>query len=207
MFSELMPDAAPAAWRELQRRATVPVISPVDSALRDQARHRLLEWNLWRGDTIGAGQLLASLRQAPRRVGVAPIEREVRLATAAALLEHARLPRTASLDRPALEMLDSLARAGAGEAMRTNFVLVRIFREIGDAPRALAAVRRRRAGGQLRFRAPYLLAEARLAVATADTAGALEAYRRYLAFRTNPDPLLRPHRDSARAEYARLLQR
>jgi len=53
----------------------------------------------------------------------------------------------------------------------------------------------------------YLQEEGRLAALTADTAGAIAAYRHYLTLRSNPEPSLQPSVDSVRAELARLERR
>jgi hypothetical protein len=48
-------------------------------------------------------------------------------------------------------------------------------------------------------------AEGDLATIVGDTAGAIEAYSRYLTFRTDPDELGRPQVDSGRAALNALL--
>jgi hypothetical protein len=47
--------------------------------------------------------------------------------------------------------------------------------------------------------------EGRLAELAGDRRGAIEAYRRYLALRTNPDPSIKPQVEQVRAELARLV--
>ena len=47
--------------------------------------------------------------------------------------------------------------------------------------------------------------EGRLAEATGDTAGAMRAYRHYLALRADPEQALVPQRDSVRAALGALL--
>jgi hypothetical protein len=47
--------------------------------------------------------------------------------------------------------------------------------------------------------------EGRLAALTRDRAGAIRAYRHYVALRSDPEPALRPAADTVRAEPARLV--
>ncbi|MEJ2504150.1 MAG: hypothetical protein P8177_12700, partial [Gemmatimonadota bacterium] len=47
--------------------------------------------------------------------------------------------------------------------------------------------------------------EGRLAAAAGDTAAAVDAYRRYLAMRTDPEPALRPEVERVRRELERLV--
>ena len=207
-FADTEPSTAPAALAELRRRAALAPRNDEERQAQEPVVSASLLWRLWRGDTTGTAvealRLRASLRG--RWPETAPqLAREVRLASVLMLLEHHRLPRHGTITRPYLEQLDSLARVGAGEAFVANALLVRIFSELGDAPRALAAARRRLRGvGTSAWLAPTLLHEARLAARTGDAAGAATAYRHYLALRFDPEPRLRPLADSARAEYRRL---
>jgi hypothetical protein len=52
--------------------------------------------------------------------------------------------------------------------------------------------------------ATHLREEGRLAARLGDRAGAIRAYRHYLALRSDPEPRLRAARDSVRAELERL---
>jgi len=75
----------------------------------------------------------------------------------------------------------------------------------GDLPAALAAVRRRPYAYHLTdYLAAHLRQEGRLAAMTSDRAGAVRAYRHYLALRSDPEPALRPAVDTIRAELAKL---
>ncbi len=56
------------------------------------------------------------------------------------------------------------------------------------------------------FLAAYLGMEGRLAERVGDHAGAIRAYEHYLALRSDPEPGLRPGRDSVRAELARIVR-
>ncbi len=53
----------------------------------------------------------------------------------------------------------------------------------------------------------YLREEGRYGALVGDTAGAIRAYRHYLALREDPDPPWRPARDSVRVELAALGRR
>jgi hypothetical protein len=55
-------------------------------------------------------------------------------------------------------------------------------------------------------RVAMLKEEGDLATIVGDTAGAIEAYNRYLAFRTDPDDLGKPQVDSVRAALDALLR-
>jgi hypothetical protein len=54
------------------------------------------------------------------------------------------------------------------------------------------------------YLAPHLREEGRLAALTGDTAGAVSAYRHYLALRSDPEPAVRPGVEAVRAELAKL---
>lgn len=88
-----------------------------------------------------------------------------------------------------------------------NLLLARMWRELGEAARGLAASRRRQWCGYYYSWPEYLREEGRLAAEAGDTAGALAAYDRYLRLREDPDPLWRAAWDSVRAERAALAGR
>jgi hypothetical protein len=132
----------------------------------------------------------------------------------------------------ALDRLDSLLRSGPGGLrsgpnaaftmspayVRTlvgispcgfedfaNLEIARMRERQGDLRAALAAVRRRSYAYHLiDYLAPHLREEGRLAALTGVTAGAVAAYRHYLALRANPEPALRPGVDAVRANLAKL---
>jgi hypothetical protein len=84
--------------------------------------------------------------------------------------------------------------------------LGRAYAARGDLATALSVVRRRAYEQGV---PPFWLAvsqreEGRLAALTGDTAGAVRAYRHYLALQWDPELSLVPQRDSVRAELARL---
>jgi len=57
------------------------------------------------------------------------------------------------------------------------------------------------------YGATYLREQARVAFQAGDTASAVQALRRYVALRSDPEPALRPERDRARAQLAASLGR
>jgi tetratricopeptide (TPR) repeat protein len=75
---------------------------------------------------------------------------------------------------------------------------------VGDFPGALAAIRRERWYYPPEFLSVSLREEGRLAVLSGDTAGAIQAYRQYLALRDDPEPELRADADRVRRELQRL---
>jgi tetratricopeptide (TPR) repeat protein len=88
-----------------------------------------------------------------------------------------------------------------------NLIAAAAWQRLGRPAEALAAVRRRAYGGlwPTRFLADALREEGALALATADTAGALRAWRHYLALRTTVDTALALERDRVRTAIAALL--
>ena len=91
-----------------------------------------------------------------------------------------------------------------------NLFLAQMLRRYGEPALALAAARRRMYGdavGEMAGLPEYLREEGRLAALVGDTAGAIRAYRHYLALRENPDPPWRAPWDSVRAELAALVRR
>jgi TolB-like protein len=88
-----------------------------------------------------------------------------------------------------------------------NLVAARLHEEAGDPAAALAAVRRRLIGvPSYPHYVRYRREEGRLAASLGDTAGAIRAYRHYLALRSAPEPRLRAQADTVRMELAALLR-
>jgi hypothetical protein len=91
----------------------------------------------------------------------------------------------------------------------TNLVTARLREAIGDLPGA------RRAIGRIQVATPtspvylatYLREQARLGLQAGDTASAVQALRRYVVLRSDPEPALRPELLRARAQLAALLGR
>jgi hypothetical protein len=99
--------------------------------------------------------------------------------------------------------LDSLSRKGWSETW--NLVIARLLEAQGDVPRALAAARRRTFGNYPRYLPSFLREEGRLAALSGDTAGAIAAYRHYLALRSDPEPAVRPQVERVRGALAALV--
>lgn len=104
--------------------------------------------------------------------------------------------------RIALERLDSLATRGVGcWCLAIHDVTAREWARLGDPARALRALRRR-SPLSVRLLAPAKRDEGGWALAVGDTGGALRAWRHYLALRFDPEPGLRPERDSVLQRYS-----
>jgi serine/threonine-protein kinase len=104
-----------------------------------------------------------------------------------------------------LNQLDSAlvdVSSSPGFAAVGNLILARLYEAQGNLPRALATIRRRIL--EL-FPAPFYLTyhreEARLAALNGDRAGAIRAYRRYLALRSDAEPQLQPVVAQVRGEF------
>jgi hypothetical protein len=106
-----------------------------------------------------------------------------------------------------LVKLDSLLQTGQpwGEIPIGNLVTARLWHERGDPVRALATIRRRVVGmGVPSTFATSLRDEARYAALAGDRQGAINAYRHYLALRSDAEPHLQPEVETLRAELAAL---
>jgi hypothetical protein len=110
-----------------------------------------------------------------------------------------------------LDRLEVLLRRGTDWEFPSNAavpVLAQLLHRRGEYERALSAARMRAYRGAFfhHRRLALLKEEGDLAAIVGDTAGAIEAYSRYLAFRTDPDDLGRPQVDSVRAALDALLR-
>jgi hypothetical protein len=105
----------------------------------------------------------------------------------------------------ALRRADSLMRVMPMDCCDYwNYDLGVAFARRGEYGAAAAAVRRQWIGSSepAPRAAISLLQEGRWSALAADTSAAIQAYRRFIAWRENPEPALVPQRDSARAELA-----
>src|SRR5262249_9632599 len=91
-----------------------------------------------------------------------------------------------------------------GTVVFGNLVVARLQKRAGRTEAALAASRRWWYMGRTLFLSTSLHEEARLAEATGDRAGAIRAYRHYLALRSRPEPSLEAEAEQARSALARL---
>jgi serine/threonine-protein kinase len=160
--------------------------------LRSQMIHVCVsaQWSLAHGDTRMVDRALTKLRTPePGAVGSIVAFYETCAATIAAwrsVVEH----RPGS--RALLTGLDSLLLTGMPWhwALPEYRVAARLWEMSGDNVRAVAAIRRRRID-ITNYLAADLGEEGRLALAAGDTAGAVTAWRHYLALRSDPEPALR----------------
>jgi serine/threonine-protein kinase len=220
------------AAEELSRIAGHP--APRGSDERAVARTDLCVATLWRlrhGEVGGATAAIARLRDhAP---GDSPESLTANTVCAALLEAQVAAATGAAGAGAALERLDSIIRSGPGGQRAgppvaftlspayvrstvgispcgfedfVNLEVARLRERQGDLRAALAAVRRRPYAYHLTdYLAAHLREEGRLAALTGDDAGAVSAYRHYLALRSDPEPALRPAVDSVRAELAKLV--
>ena len=185
-FSAPRPAKAPASW--LGTQCLLPLYRAVE-----------------RGDTTG-------LRGAVNRLGTMGQEIVPGSAFAAAcglLLDATLAVRTAAPDAKArVARADSMMKTGPANPVAEfgNPVVARLWEGVGDQPHALAAIRRRGWFLGRKFHlGTSLREEGRLAAATGDTEGAIQAYRHYLALRAeNAEPELRAEVEGVRDALKRL---
>jgi len=81
-----------------------------------------------------------------------------------------------------------------------------LYDRAGDPDAALAALRRRSySWSSILLMPAYLALEGRMAEATGDRQGAIQAYRHYMMLRDEPHPSLRPEVRAVRDALARLM--
>jgi len=179
-----------------------------------------------RGDTTGVSAILARLRGSDSVTGVAEFQRTFPSLT--------RIPpgpaRTPVMMRrqsmvcgevlrgihasftpsggPALWRADSILALRLACCEYWTYDIAHAFARRGDYRAAAAAARRRGMyGGEPQYKlAVSLRHEGRWSALAGDTAAAIRAYRHYLLWRENPEPVLVPQRDSVRTELAALLK-
>jgi hypothetical protein len=161
---------------------------------RQTAICALAHWRFAAGDFAGAEAALAQLR-APYLIESTPV---CAAAVNAQLAAARRRPDAGS----ALERLDVLLAAGSDRRHLLmgvgNLIAARLYEARGDLRHALDLTRRRNAWGN-QLLSTQLREEGRLAALVGDTAGAVRAYRHYLALRSDPEPTLRPDVERVRA--------
>jgi hypothetical protein len=188
-------------------------------------------WRLSHGEVGGATEAIGRLRDhAP---GDSPQSLTSNTVCAALLQAQVAAATGAAGATAALERLDTIIRSGPGGQRGgpavaftlspayvrstvgispcgfedfVNLEVARLRERQGDLRAALAAVRRRPYAYHLTdYLAAHLREEGRLAAMTGDRAGAVRAYRHYLALRSDPEPALRPAVDTIRAELVKLV--
>jgi DNA-binding SARP family transcriptional activator len=145
------------------------------------------QWRAW--DPLADGDHLEAQPQPVTAKALPHNDRQS--VVCAALIDAIVAVRSGSGDAGArVAHYDSLLRAApAAEEVHDYgaLALARLHALLGDNKSALAAVRRRPYMRQWpHYLSAYLFDEARLAVATGDSAGAVAAYRHYLALRRSP---------------------
>jgi tetratricopeptide (TPR) repeat protein len=132
-----------------------------------------------------------------------------------ALLNETFLEALLALETGAPDAAEAVARADSafhqGVAVRHRaaylVLLADMFERIGDHRSALNRYRRewfQLGEEQAQFRTTRLLGRARNAAALGYRDEALEAYERYLAFRSDPEPVLAEQASEIRRDYSRL---
>jgi eukaryotic-like serine/threonine-protein kinase len=206
--------AAAQAIRAIARAAAAPLSTRPEERTEQEADICALQrWNLAHGDAGGAAAAIARLRGAPRSD---PPESNTYNRWCAIVLEALQAVRSRRGASTPLVTLDSLMQTGPRPIEYWNGLtyqnltyanlVVSQLRELGgDAAGGLAAARRRPYhGAGAAYLASFLRQEGRLAEATGDRPGAINAYRRYLALRSRPEPTVQVEVDRVRAEVARL---
>ncbi len=211
--------AAQRAVAELSQSADrPPAPAPADRVEQGWDACLVNLWRVVQGEIRTAPQAIALLRSVAALEG--PESRS------AALCASTLQAMTAAADRgrggAALGQLDSLLLTGlvsqdgtmlgawdpsfAGSlGVPGSLVLARLLETQGDPRAALAAVRRRPYVSTLvLYLSTFLREEGRLAALTGDSAGAIRAYKHYLALRSDPEPSIKPEVERVRAELAAL---
>jgi eukaryotic-like serine/threonine-protein kinase len=133
---------------------------------------------------------------------------EVEAVHCAALLDAWSAFTTGAEDADArVDALDRLLTDGGREARlirESGLLLARIYEAGGDPARALHALDRSHFVRPNFYTSTHLRERGRLAAMVGDTAAAIDAYRRYLARRSSPEPALRPDVERVRRELDRL---
>jgi hypothetical protein len=176
---------------------------PADSAYFDVCAVSL--WRLSQGDVVNLPAGIADLRRAAAAFASEPDSSEVQgdyLAVCADVLDAqlAAIRHSADL-RERVARVDSSARRSTAITWvlaAANLTAARLWEQLGDFDRALTATRRRVYITDITEQrvlvafTTFLREEGRLAAKTGDKAGAILAYRKYLALRADPEPALAP---------------
>ena len=200
------------AVRRLRPYASRVAVGADQKRTQLEAQCVLATWRAAHGDHAYADAVIRRLREATV-TGLPSIDSVAltQYTTLCAALLDAR--RSTALNQPdarsKLEAADAAARTFNTfmPALGANLVVANVAEAQDDLPLALRAVRRR--AGMYGFfpswyLSTYLREEGRLAALTGDTAGAIRAYRHYLALRPDPEPGIEPEVDRVRQELAML---
>jgi hypothetical protein len=186
--------SAKARARQIARDTLGP---PLTAALHSELSRSMAQDGLWallHGDTARAVAAIRWLRRD--------------LPLGADLVNVLYATQTRQPDAEAIRArLDSVAREGCCSkelVAWVNLVLARAYEMADREGEALRAIRRGIWRAPPQLLTTYLREEGRLAARLGDRAGALHAYRHYLALRSDPEPELRAEVERVRAELSRL---
>ena len=203
IYEDGMSAGAGEAVRRLERAdatGTYGVLEPATEAEQQAAdRCVLWQWHLWRGDTLGAADAIRRVR------GDEPI----RDAPCAAVLE---ILLAAERGGAAAEGARPMARAYLDDAwlwpvgFMVSFAAARLYERLGEPAAAVDALRRRpyRAVQGSWTLGHALFEIGRLSLARGDTAGAVAAYRHWLALQDRAEESRRTRVDRVRSLLDRL---
>jgi tetratricopeptide (TPR) repeat protein len=195
---------AGAAVRRLEAYLKGAAMGPGEVGDPQTANCALAHWRVATRDFKGARLALTTMR----RERFHPTPAGTMASPICAAVVEAQLEAGGASNATALARLDSLL--GAPSNFRDqlipigNLVSARLHEARGETHTSLQRIRRRTVWSQ--YLSTQLRDEARLAASTGDRAGAIRAYRHYLALRSEPEPRLRPDVESMRRELARLAQ-
>jgi tetratricopeptide (TPR) repeat protein len=203
--------AAAADVRVLSEAAGAPrTVDPIAGAVRARTHCRLGLWSLSRGDRAQARAWSSRLRA--ERVKTFEVFNDDDRVMCAGLLDAWLASREDGPEaRRLLERADSIYVASdvMDDWLVTDLVTARLRETVGDLPGAVRAIGRVDVALPLSptYQSTYLRQQARLWLMAGDTASAVRALHRYVALRTDAEPMLRAERDSARAQLAALVGR
>ncbi|MEO8140226.1 MAG: hypothetical protein ABI742_11295, partial [Gemmatimonadota bacterium] len=210
--------AARDAARSLSGYEAAPLLAGEGARTQLEDRCALGRWQVAHGDYQAAATVSRRLRAAR----VPGLTRDDSTSVAhyvefcPALLDATRASALALPDaRARIQFADSLARTFVFEVCcdeavsDANLVLARLWEQAGDLSRALSATRRRTGAYVLAplYMSSFLREEGRLAALSGDTAGAVHAYRHYLALRPDPEASVRPAVERVRRDLTALQAR
>lgn len=197
VYWDLDPTAAGESARFVEAHAGSLRVDPT-------AHWRLAQWWLAHGDTARAVEVLEMLRSDSFAWSQTDKPGQIPLLASLLLASIRRQPNLPSL----LASADSFTADGCCNIPGfANLLVAHAHERAGDLRGALAAVRRQHWYYPPEYLSAALREEGRLAALTGDTAGAIRAYRHYLALRFDPEPELRPEAERIRQELARLERR
>jgi hypothetical protein len=196
--------AATGAAKRLESFLGGASMGPGEVGDSQTASCALAHWYVAKENVDAAREMLTRMRQLARRPSVMPGVVSPACATVVEAQLEARSNRSSRTD--ALARLDSMCVATSNYRDQLvpvgNIVAARLYERRGDARRALAIVRRRTAFNF--YLATQLRQEGRLAASIGDRAGAIRAYRHYLALRSDAEPRLKPDVERVRRELDQL---